>query len=65
MSGLYREKCTKKLLVVSCSFCRFFRFRLIGRVMSAETDSRVEARHMLRGKTHGGYVMLGGRIKRT
>ena len=52
--GHHREKQTEKLLVVCCSFLLLLR-TLIGRVMSAETDS----------SACGGHMMFGGRIKRT
>ena len=41
LSGLHREKCTKNVLVVYYSFLSLLR-TLIGRVMSAETDSCAE-----------------------
>ena len=47
LSGLHREKHTKKLVVVCCNFFLSLGLWLIGRVMSAETDSHVEARHMV------------------
>jgi hypothetical protein len=44
LSGRHREKHTKKLLAVHCSFLPLPRTRLIGRVMSAEADACAEAR---------------------
>jgi hypothetical protein len=67
---LHREKHTnqptnqptnkqKKLLVTDVASCCFLGLRLIGRVMSAVTDSCAEAR------PHGGHMMFGRSIKRT
>jgi hypothetical protein len=46
LSGLLREKHTKKILVVFSISYRFRGLGLIGRGMSAETDSHAEARPM-------------------
>lgn len=45
-------------------FCHFCGLGLIDRVMSLETDTRDEARHVLR-QDHGGCMMYEGGIKRT
>ena len=38
LSGLHREKCTKKLLVVCCSFLLLAQTQADWQTMSAETD---------------------------
>ena len=53
LSGHHREKCTKKLLVLSL----FPRLGPVGRVVSAETDSSAEARPVK-------DVMFGGSVNR-
>ena len=42
--GLHREKLAKKFLVMCCGFLQLLQMGLIGRMMSAETDSHAEAR---------------------
>jgi hypothetical protein len=54
LSGFHREKATKTLLVACYSFLplprtqdgHFQGLKMMGRVMSAETDACAEARHM-------------------
>jgi hypothetical protein len=48
LPGLHKERCAKNLLVVCWTFLMLLRTQLIGRVMSAETDTRAEARHVPR-----------------
>jgi hypothetical protein len=46
-SGLYRDKRVKKFGGVFVAFCHFDGIELTDRVMLAETDICVEARHVL------------------
>jgi len=46
--GLHRENHTKKLLVLCCSFLLLLRTQAGSKMMSAETNTCAEARHMLR-----------------
>jgi hypothetical protein len=50
--GFHGEKCTHTHTKVWCAAvsCRFNRLRLIGRVMSAETDACTEARRVLQAR---------------
>ena len=63
---LNREKLTKKSSGGVLQFLAILsdQIWLIGRVMSAETDTHVEVRYMLR-QDPGGHVIFGGSINRT
>ena len=64
--GLHREKQTKTLLVMCCSFLQFMQIQT-SRVGSGETDTHAKTRHMLRQDPwrSGGHMMFGESIKRT
>ena len=64
LSELHREKLAKHFRLCAAVPSCFLRLRLIGRVMSAETNTRAKARHVLR-QDHGGHMMFGEGIKRT
>lgn len=45
---LHREKCTKNLLVLLQISCCSYRFGMIDKMVSTETDSHTETRHVIR-----------------